>query len=88
MPTSPASSKQKYYPGASRREKRSANRSVVKTLEPSVLDTELNSIKIQSKAGDEGVADADFDKKGPGMLNPFKRYQKRSDEEVKLSLVK
>ena len=32
--------------------------------------------------------DADFDKKGYGMLNPFKKYNKRSDEEVKMNLVK
>lgn len=50
-------------------------------LEPDILDAEFQT-------GDGVLSDADFDKKGPGMLNPFKRYQKRSDEEVKLSLVK
>ena len=50
-------------------------------LEPSILDAEF-------KVEDEVLPYAEFDEKGPGMLNPFKRYQKRSDEEVKLSLVK
>jgi len=50
-------------------------------LEPELLDAEL-------KAEDEVIIDTEFDQKGYGMLNPHKKYQKRSDEEVNLSLVK
>jgi len=55
-------------------------------LAPELLDAELKAEDevIIDKYGD----DLKFDQKGYGMLNPHKKYQKRSDEEVNLSLVK
>lgn len=32
--------------------------------------------------------DKEFDQKGYGFLNPFKKYAKKSDEEVNINLIK
>ena len=47
------------------------------------LDTSLNDYKLK-----KDDVDSSFDKKGYGMLDPFKKYLKKSDEDVKFSLVR
>lgn len=38
--------------------------------------------------GDPPYLDPEFDKRGYGMLNPFKRYLRKCDEEVNMSNVR
>jgi len=42
----------------------------------------------QESTHEDKPIDPEFDMKGYGMLNPFKKLIKRSDEEVKMGLVK
>ena len=67
--------------GPSPRKIKRTDQHTIKLLKPNLLVHE-------GKVDDEALSDPEFDQKGPGTLNPFKRYQKRSDEEVKLSLVR
>ena len=50
------------------------------------MDDEMREVLLVG--GTQVANDPEFDEKGYGMLNRFRKYQKRSEEEVKLSLVR
>ena len=66
---------------------------VVKSPEPEVLeeDSIVKQPELTEESEDEKQDQStipEFDRKGYGFLNPFRKYNKKSDEEVDIRLIK
>lgn len=58
------------------------------TEKESIVEEYHESLAADDEEAEASVIDPDFDKEGYGMLNPFKHYDRCSDEPVDIRLVK